>query len=50
VDLFPRVDHHRVGRLTEIVPVGRVESVPVHVSLRSGARTARRAYLAAESG
>jgi hypothetical protein len=23
VDLFPRVDHHRVGRLTEIVPVGR---------------------------
>jgi len=32
VDLLPRLDHHRVGRFAEIVPVRRVESVPEHVS------------------
>src|SRR3954471_23559539 len=32
VDLLPRLDHHRVGRLTEVVPVGRVEPVPEHRS------------------
>jgi hypothetical protein len=31
-DLLPRPDHHRVGRLAEVVPVGRVEPVPEHVS------------------
>jgi hypothetical protein len=24
-DLLPRLDHHRIGRFAEIVPVGRVE-------------------------
>jgi hypothetical protein len=32
VDLLAGLDHHRVGRLSEIVPVRRVEPVPEHIS------------------
>ena len=35
-DLLARLDHHRVGRLSEIVPVRRVEPVPEHVSSDPG--------------
>jgi len=35
-DLFARLDHHRVGRLSEIVSVRRVESVAEHLSSDPG--------------
>ena len=38
MNLLARLDHHRVGRFTEIIPVGRVEPVPEHVSSDPGRR------------
>jgi hypothetical protein len=35
-DLLAGLDHLRVGRLSEIVPVGRVKPVPEHVSSDPG--------------
>jgi len=37
------MDHLRVGRLSEVVPVGRVEPVHEHCLLRSGAGRRREA-------
>jgi hypothetical protein len=36
-DLLARLEHHRVGRLTEIVPARRVKAIAEHLSSVSGA-------------